>query len=66
MNGLRKFKYPPFWLVVFLVIPFNRVRLFSKNLITFIIPFDSLFVRLIPEPLLGVNILLSLFIPLLT
>ena len=66
MSGLRKFKYPPSWLVIFPVVLFNRVHLFSKNLIAFIIPFDSLFVRLISEPLLGVNVLLSLFISLLT
>ena len=40
--------------------------LFSKDLITFIISFISLFVIAIAEPLLKVNLFLSYFIPLLT
>ena len=42
----------PFWLVIFLVVPFNEISLFSKDLITFIISFISLFVRVIPEPVI--------------
>ena len=33
----------------FLVVPFNEISLFSKDLITFIISFISLFIRVIPE-----------------
>ena len=29
INGLRKFKVTPFWLVLFLVIPFNEIILLS-------------------------------------
>ena len=50
INGLRKFKNPPSWLVIFLVVSFNKIPLFSKDLITFIISFISLLVRVIPEP----------------
>ena len=48
INGLRKFKNPPLWLVMFLVIPFNKMPLFSKDLATFIICFMPVFVRVIP------------------
>ena len=64
INGLRKFKNLPSWIVIFLVVPFNKIPLFSKDLITFTISFISLFVRVIPEPLLDVNFLLCSFIPL--
>ena len=57
---------PPSWLVIFLVIPFNKIPLFSKGLITFIISFISLFFRVIPEPSLNVQSFLSLFISLVT
>ena len=52
VNGLRKVKNPPSWLVIFLVVLLNKIPLFSKDLITFIICFISLFVvnRIIPEP----------------
>ena len=66
INGLRKFKNPPSWQVIFVVVSFIKIPLFSKDLITFIIYFISLFVRVIPEPLLNVKFLLSSFIPLLT
>ena len=29
INGLKKFKDPPFWLGIFLVVPFNEIPLFS-------------------------------------
>ena len=50
INGLRKFKNPPFCLVLFLVAPFNKIPLFSNNLISFIISFISLSVRVMPAP----------------
>ena len=50
INGLRKFKNPPSWLVIFLVVPCNKITLFSKDLITLIIFFISLFVRVISFP----------------
>ena len=50
INGLRKFKIPPSWLVIFLAVPFNKIPLFSNHLITFIIYFISLSVRVIPAP----------------
>ena len=49
---------PPFRLVIFLVAPFNKIPLFSKDLITFII---SLFVRVIPESLID-EISFSIFL----
>ena len=42
INGIRKFKDPPSWLVIFVVVPFDEIALFSKDLITFITPFSSL------------------------
>ena len=48
-KGPRKLSNPPFWLVTFLVVPFNKIPLFSKELIIFIIFFVSLFVSAIPE-----------------
>ena len=33
-NGLRKFKIPPSWPVIFLVVPFNKISLFSKTLLS--------------------------------
>ena len=65
INGLRKLRIPPSWLAIFLIVPFNKIPLFSKDLITFIISLISLFVRVIPAPLLDVNFVLSSFIPLL-
>ena len=63
INGLRNLKT---WPIDFLVVSFNTIPLFAKHLITFIIYFISLSVRVIPEPLPDVNFLLSSFIPLLT
>ena len=40
---------------MFLVAPFNKIPLFSKDLIILIMSFISLCVRVIPEPLLDVN-----------
>ena len=50
VNGLRKLRNRPSWLVIFLVAPFNKIPLLSKDLITFITSFISLFVRVIPAP----------------
>ena len=50
INDLTKFKNPPSWPVIFLEVPFNRIPLFSKNLIIFI-SLISLFVRVISQPL---------------
>ena len=49
INRLIKFKNPLSWLVTFLVVPFNKIPLFSKDLFTFIISFILLFVRVILE-----------------
>ena len=65
INGLSKFKSRPSRQVIFLAVPFSKVLLFSKDLITFTMSFISLFVRVIPEHLLDANFLLSSFIPLL-
>ena len=48
---------PPFWYITYSVVPFNKIPLFSKDLITFIISIVSLFVSVIPEPSLLVKIL---------
>ena len=45
INGLRKLRNHPPWLVNFLVVLFNNIPLFSKDLITFITSFISLLVR---------------------
>ena len=39
INDLRKLRNPPSRLVIFPVAPFNKIPLFSKDLITFIISF---------------------------
>ena len=52
INGLRKLGKPPFWLVIFLAVPFIKIPLFFKEFITFVISFISLFVRNISEPVI--------------
>ena len=47
----RKLSNPSFWLIIFLLVPFNKIPLFSKELIAFIISFISMFVSVIPEHL---------------
>ena len=37
INALRKLRNLPSWLVIFLVVPFKKIPLFSKDLITFLI-----------------------------
>ena len=49
----------------FLVVPFNKIPLFSKDLITSKTFFISLIVRVFPGPLLDVKLLLSSFMPLI-
>ena len=36
INGLRKLRNPPLWLLVFLVVRFSKIAPFSKKLFTFI------------------------------
>ena len=43
-------KFPPSRLVLFIVVPFNKIKLFYKYLIPFIISFTALIVRVILEP----------------
>ena len=52
LNGSKTFlaSGPPSWPVIFLVVSFNKIPVFSKDLITFIISSISLFVGVIPEP----------------
>ena len=50
INELRKLRNPPSWLVIYLVVSFNKFPLFSKDLITLIISFMSLLVNVIPKP----------------
>ena len=42
------------WLIIFLVVPFNKIPLFSKDLITLITSFISLFANVNREPLLRI------------
>ena len=65
IDGLTKHQNPPSWLVILLVVPLNKVLLFSNDLITFVIPFISLFLRHFHGPLLDLNFLLISFIALL-
>ena len=64
INGLRKFKNTPSWLVIFLVVAFNKIPLLSKDLTTFVISFNSLFFKVIPEPVSD-EIPFLLFLPIL-
>ena len=52
------------WLVVFLVVPYNKIPPFSKDLIAFITYFISLFVRVIPEPVVDEKSFL-IFLPII-
>ena len=52
INGLRKFKNPSYRRGIFVVVPFNKVFLFSKDFITFITYFISLFPWVIPKPVI--------------
>ena len=57
INDLRKLRNSSTLLVIFLVVRFNKIALFSKDLITFIWTFVSLFVTINPEPLPDANFL---------
>ena len=50
ISCFRKLENSVSWLVVFLVVSFYKIPLFSEDLITFIISFISLLVKFIPEP----------------
>ena len=65
INDVIKLRNPPFWVVILLAVPFNKIPLCSKDLIIFI-SFASLFVSVYHEPSLVVNSLLSLFVILFT
>ena len=45
INGLKKLRKPPSWLLMFLVIAFRIIPLLSKDLIIFALSFISLFVN---------------------
>ena len=49
INGVRKLRNSPFWVLIFLVDAFNKIILLSKYLITFITSSVSFFVSVIPE-----------------
>ena len=50
ISCFRKLEFSLSWLVVFLVVSFYKLPLFPEDLITFIISFISLLVKVIPEP----------------
>ena len=50
VNGLRKLGNAPSEEVFFLLVSSNKISLYSKDLITFIISFISFFLRVLPEP----------------
>ena len=50
INSLRKSKNPLSWLELFVLVSFNKIAVFSKDLITFTISFISLFVQVISAP----------------
>ena len=62
INDLRKLRNPPSWIVIFLVVPFNKTPLFSEYLITFMITLISSFISVIPEPLNTVEYLRSILL----
>ena len=49
-NGARNLSNLPSCIIILAVVSFNKIPRFSKDLITFIISFISLFVSVIPEP----------------
>ena len=55
INGLRTFRNPPFLLPIFLVVLFNKIPLFSKDLITSVMSFISFFATVSSEPLNNVK-----------
>ena len=55
INGLRNFQNHPSRHVILVVVPLNKINLFSKDLITFIISFISLFVRVVTESVIYIQ-----------
>ena len=53
INGARNLSNPPSWLLILLVVHFNKIPLFSKVIITLLIYFVSFFVSTIPQPLIS-------------
>ena len=53
INGLRKLRNPPSWLLIFSVVPFNKIPLFSKYLTTVMISLISLFASVSSETLIN-------------
>ena len=51
-NEARIFSNPPFCVLIFLVVPFNEISVFFKDLITFTKSFTLLFVSVIAELLI--------------
>ena len=39
IDGPRKLSNPPSWQLIFLLVPFNKIPPFSKNLVTILISF---------------------------
>ena len=62
INGLRKLRNPPSWVVIFAVVPFNESPLFPENVIVFTIYFTVSFGRVIPEPVIYSLLNLSIFL----
>lgn len=52
----------PSWLILYSVVPLNKISIFSKDLSNFTISFISLFVNGMPEPMIDE---ISLFINIL-
>ena len=59
INGPRKMSNPPSWIIVLPVVSFNKIPLFSKYLITFIISFISFFFSVDFEPVIDETFLFS-------
>ena len=59
INGAKYYlTNPRSWIIIISVAPFKIIFLFSKDLIAFIISFISLFVSVIPEPVIFESLLL--------
>ena len=62
INRVKKTEKYSFLIHIFLVVAFNKIPIFSKDLITFIISFALSFVSVIPELLLIPSMFLYLLI----
>ena len=60
--GIGKFQNRPYWIAIFLVVSFNVIPLFSKDLITFIISFNLWFVT-VARDAIGYKIPFLIFLP---